>query len=228
METLAGRRQTLKNLLNHVFFSQTLGARLLLLAYVLGFPLALAGHYTHTFDLYEWLGLAPVLVWQGQIWRVLSYAFLAGGWVDWVVSSFWLVTLISVLGRNWTSRGIWGYSLLGVLAGALPVVVVRPGWEVYVAGNAAMIFALLAAWDWFYRRERLILLGIGEISVRQAAILIAVINSVILFFCNGWFLMLAMWCGGVAGWLWLTLRARLFMGQTPQQIRSERAARLEL
>jgi hypothetical protein len=91
-----------------------------------------------------------------------------------------------------------------------------------------MIFALLAAWDWFYRRERLILLGIGEISVRQAAILIAVINSLILFFCCGWFLMLAMWCGGLAGWLWLVARAKIFMGKTAQQIRSERVARLEL
>ena len=218
----------MKNLLNNVFLSQTPGARLLLLVYVLGFPLALAGHYSHAFDLYDWLGLAPALVWRGQVWRVASYAFLAGGWIDWVVSSFWLVTLISVLGRNWTSRGIWGYSLLGVFAGALPVVLLKPGWEVCIAGNAAMIFALLAAWDWFYHRERLILLGIGEISVRQAAILIAVINSVILFFCNGWFLMLAMWSGGVVGWLWLTVRAKLFMGKTAQQIRSERVARLEL
>jgi len=218
----------MKNLLNNVFLSQTPGARLLLLVYVLGFPLALAGHYSHTFDLYDWLGLAPALVWRGQVWRVASYAFLAGGWIDWVVSSFWLVTLISVLGRNWTSRGIWGYSLLGVFAGALPVVLLKPGLEIYIAGNAAMIFALLVAWDWFYHRERLILLGIGEISVRQAAILIAVINSVILFFCNGWFLMLAMWSGGLVGWLWLRIRTKLFLGQSPQQIRSERVARLEL
>jgi len=218
----------MKNLLQNIFWSQSPGARLILLAYVLGFPLALVGHYTHTFDLYGWLGLVAALVWKGQAWRVVTYAFLAGGWIDWVVSSFWLVTLISVLGRNWTSRGIWGYCLLGTLAGALPVVLFKPGMECGVAGNAGMIFALLTAWDWFYRRERLILLGVGEISVRQAAVLIAVINSLILFFCNGWFLMLAMWCGGVAGWLWLAMRAKLFMGKTAQQIRSERVARLEL
>jgi hypothetical protein len=148
--------------------------------------------------------------------------------VDWVVSLFWLATLISILGRNWTSRGFLGYCLLGIVAGALPVVLLKPGMEGGLAGCAAMIFALLAAWDWFYRRERLLLLGIGEISVRQAAILIAVINSLILFFCCGWFLMLAMWCGGLAGWLWLVARAKIFMGKTAQQIRSERVARLEL
>ena len=81
----------MKNLLSNIFWSQSPGARLLLLAYVLGFPLALAGHYTHAFELYDWLGLAPALVWKGQVWRVVSYAFLPGGWIDWVVSSFWLV-----------------------------------------------------------------------------------------------------------------------------------------
>ena len=148
--------------------------------------------------------------------------------MDWAVSLFWLATLISVLGRNWTSRGFAGYCLLGIVAGALPVVLLKAGTEFFYAGNAAMIFALLAAWDWFYRRERLILLGFGEISARQAALLIALINSLILFFCCGWFLMLAMWCGGVAGWLWLAIRAKLFMGKTARQIRSERVARLEL
>ena len=32
----------------------------------------------------------------------------------------------------------------------------------------------------------------------------------------------------VAAWLWLMIRAKLFLGNPPQQIRSERVARLEL
>jgi len=218
----------MKKLFHNIYSSQILGARMILLTYALGFPLALIGHYTHTFNLYEWLGLTPALVWKGQVWRVVSYTLLPGGWIDWVVSLFWMATLISILGRNWTSRGFLGYCLLGIIAGALPVVLFEAGADFAFAGNAAMIFALLAAWDWFYRKERLILLGFGEISARQAAILIAIIDSIILFFCCGWFLMLAMWCGGVAGWLWLTVRAKLFIGKTAQQIRSERVARLEL
>jgi membrane associated rhomboid family serine protease len=218
----------MKKIFNNLFLSLPIGARLVLLAFALGFPLALLGHYTHTFELYALLGLSPAQVWRGQIWRVLSYGFLAGGPVDWAVSLFWLATLISILGRNWSALEFWAYCLLGIFAGALPIVLIRPGMEGSLAGGAAMIFALLVAWDWFYRNERLILLGIGEISVRQAAILIAIINSLILFFCSGWFRMLAMWCGGLAGWLWLRIRAKLFLAKTPQQIRSERVARLEL
>jgi membrane associated rhomboid family serine protease len=216
----------MKKIFDNLFLSQPLGARLVLLAYALGFPLALLGHYTHTFDLYAWLGLSPAQVWRGQVWRVFSYGFLAGGPVDWAVSLFWLATLISILGRNWSALEFWAYCLLGIFAGALPIVLM--GMAGSYAGGGAMIFALLVAWDWFYRNERLILLGIGEISVRQAAILITIINSLILFFCAGWVLMLAMWCGGVAGGLYLFVRWKLVMGKTGRQVRSERVARLEL
>jgi membrane associated rhomboid family serine protease len=180
------------------------------------------------FDLYGWLALTPALVWKGQVWRIVTYAFLPAGPLDWAISMFWLATLVSVLGRNWSARGFWAYCLMGALAGGLFILLLKPGMQFGVVGSGAMIFALLVAWDWLYRNERLILLGIGEISVRQAAILIAIINSLILFFCSGWFLMLAMWCGGLAGWLWLRIRAKLFLAKTPQQIRSERVARLEL
>lgn len=218
----------MKNNFLKTFSALPPGARVVLLVYLLGFPLALAGHYSHTFDLYHWLSLSPALVWKGQVWRLVSYSFLPGSMIDWFVSLFWLVTLVSVLGRNWTSTGFLGYCLLGAFAGASPIVLAKPGMETGLAGSPAVIFALLVAWDWFYRKERLLLLGFGEISVRQGAILIAVINSLILFFCIGWFIMLAMWCGGVAGWLWLTVRAKIFMGKSAQQIRSERVARLEL
>jgi membrane associated rhomboid family serine protease len=211
------------------FLSLPFGARLMLLVYALGFPIALAGHYTHTFELYAWLGLSPARVWKGEVWRMFTYGFLPAGPVDWVVNVFWLFTLVGVLGRNWAALQFWGYCLLGIFAGAVPLVLLKSGMESYLAGTAGMIFALLVAWDWFYRRERLVLLGLGEISVRQAVVLIAIINSLILFFCcGGWFFMLAMWCGGVAGWLYLFVRWKLVMGKSGQQVRSERVARLEL
>ena len=218
----------MKNLFRNYFSSLPWGMRLFLLIFVLGFPVAWIGLRAQLFDLYGWLALTPALVWKGQVWRVVTYAFLPAGPLDWAISMFWLATLVSVLGRNWSARGFWAYCLMGALAGGLFIWLLKPGMQFGVVGSGAMIFALLVAWDWLYRNERLILLGIGEISVRQAAILIVIINSLILFFCSGWFLMLAMWCGGLAGWLWLRIRAKLFLAKTARQIRSERVARLEL
>jgi len=211
------------------FSSMPLGTRLFLLAYALGYPLALAGTYTHTFDLYAWLSLNPSLVWKGQVWRVATYVFLPGGIVDWVVSLFWLATLLSVLGRNWSGRGFWGYCLLGAVAGALPILLFMRGTGISFAGCSAVTFALLVAWDRFYRRERLILLGIGEICVRQAVLLIAFIDALILLFsCGGWFFMVSMMCGGVAGWIYFAIGQRRLFSKGGQTIESERIARLEL
>lgn len=218
----------MKNLVRNYFSALPWGTRIFLLIFLLGFPAGWLAHRAQLFDLYGWLAVTPALVWKGQVWRLVTYAFLPFGPLDWVISFFWLATLVPILGRNWNARSFWGYCLLGALAGGAFIALLKPGQEYGVVGGGAMVFALLVAWDWMYRRERLILLGIGEISVRQAAILITVINSLILFFCAGWFLMLAMWCGGLAGGLWLFVRTRLLMGKTPQQIRSERMARLEL
>jgi membrane associated rhomboid family serine protease len=198
------------------------------IVFVVGYPLAWVLARAGLFDLYGWLALTPALVWKGQVWRTVTYAFLPAGALDWAVSLFWLATLVSVLGRMWSAREFWFYCCLGAFAGALPITVFLRNSPIGWVGGSAMIFALLVAWDWFYRRERLILLGIGEISTRQAAILIAIINSLILFFCTGWFIMVSMWCGGVAGWLYLIVRSKRLLGRSAQPIRSERVARLEL
>ena len=218
----------MKNVFSKFFSLLPPGSRLLLLAYALGL-VALVGNLTQLFDLYSWLALTPALVWKGQVWRLVSYAFLPGGIVDWVVSLFWLATLVSVLGRNWSARELWGYCLLAVIAGALPIVLLKSNSELGMVSSAAMIFALLAAWYRIYGRERLILLGIGELSVRQAAIFVAIIEAVILLFsCFGWFGMLAMMGGGVVGWLYLSLRWKLALGKGSRPTNSERIARLEL
>ena len=197
----------MKTLFRNFFSSLPLGTRLFLLIYA--------------------LALSPALVWKGQVWRVVSYAFLPNSLLDWILSVFWLATLVSVLGRNFSARGFWAYSLLGALASALFVLLLRPKWPIPVVGCGGMTFALLVAWDRLYRRERLILLGIGEVSVRQAAILIAVINSLVLFFCS-WFLMLAMWCGGIAGWIYFLASSKRLIARRSGQIESQRIARLEL
>ena len=201
---------------------------LLVLLYALGYPLALAGHYTHAFDLYRGLMLSPAVTWKGEVWRLVSYAFLPNGVVDWVVSLFWLSTLVAVLGRNWSGTELWLYCLLATVAGALVVTVAQAAVHGGVVGNGAMLFGLLAAWYRLYGRERLILLGFGEISVRQAAILVVFIEILISLFCLGWVVTLAMMCGGVAGWLYLVLRGKSALNRRSEVLDSQRIARLEL
>jgi membrane associated rhomboid family serine protease len=206
------------------------GMLLFLGIYALSFPvLWLEVHLTHRSMLVEWLGLSPALVWKGQAWRAVSYAFLAGGILSWVVNLFWLITLVSILARDWSPKGFWAYCLFAAFAGALPIIFIAPHVDARVFSAGAIIFALLVAWDRNYRRERLLMLGLGEMSVRQAAIFIAAINAIITFFsCGGWLFTLSMMCGGIAGWIYLAIGQRRVMSRPGQVAESERIARLEL
>jgi membrane associated rhomboid family serine protease len=199
--------------------------RWFLVGYFLLFPIALAGSHLHLFSLAYAMALSPDQVWKGQVWRLVTYAFLPSCLINWLVSTFWLATLVSLLKNDWTPRRMLGYSLLGALGGAVPVVL---DWQGSLLANEAVIFALLVAWVWFHGRESVLLLGIGELTARQAAILVAAIVSLVLFIGAGLFLTVAMWCGGVAGWLWLALRSKMLMGRNSQVARSERITRLEL
>jgi membrane associated rhomboid family serine protease len=218
----------MKTFFQGFFSSLPLGARLLVLSYALGFPLALALSYTHVMELGDWMALWPPWVRRGEAWYLVTYAFLPNGPVDWVVSLFWLATLVSVVGRNWSSIELWGYCLLATVFGALVVVAANPPLRSPIVGNGAMIFALLAAWYRLYGRERLIMLGLGEMSVRQAAFIITFIEVLVSWYCLGWFVTLAMMCGGVIGWLYLFLRGKHAMNRRSQVVDSERIARLEL
>jgi membrane associated rhomboid family serine protease len=214
--------------LANLFGSLPIATRVIPGLFALGFPIGFALARLGFIDLYSWMVLTPEGVWRGEVWRLVTYGFFAGGIVDWVIHLFWLVTLVSVVGRNWSGRSFWMFALMAIVAGAVPLVLARPGSAVGFTGCAALIFALLVAWDRIYRRERLVLLGIGEISVRQAAVLIGIIEILIVLFCFGLVTLLSMMCGGVAAWIYFAVRHRFIMGRASRTIPSERMARLEL
>jgi membrane associated rhomboid family serine protease len=201
-------------------------ARWLLLTFALAFPIVMAADAAGFSQLHFALPLVPSLVWKGQLWRLISYSFLPAGIVDWFVSLFWLTTLVLVVGKNWSGRTLWIYCLLTALGGALPIVLLSR--VPLVVGNGAMAFGLLVAWERIYGRERILLLGLGEMSVRQAAICVAIINLIILWFCQGPFVTFSMLCGGVAGWLYFTAGMKRTARQSGRTVESGRITRLEL
>jgi membrane associated rhomboid family serine protease len=218
----------MKRLFQNMFGSLPPSARVLVLLYALGFPVAWAGEALNAFDLVGWLAFSPSILRQGEVWTAATYAFLSASALDWIVNLFWFATLVSVLARDWSGRKLWIYCLCTSVVAALLLTAMAPRMERPVAGNAAMIFGLLLAWCRLYGRERLILLGLGEISVIQAAVIIVIIELLVLFFGVGWRITLAMAGGGVCGWLYLVVAGKRELSKPSQAIASERIARLEL
>jgi membrane associated rhomboid family serine protease len=179
--------------------------------------------------LVKWFGLSPALVWKGQVWRIVSYAFFDAGILGWAVFLFWLITLTCILARDWSVKSYWAFCLCAAFGGALPFILFFPQADVRLMGATAVVFGLLVAWDRNYRHERILMLGLGEVSVRQAALIIAIVNLLITFFsCGGWPAALSMVCGGGAGWVYLAVGQKRVMSRGSRIVESERVARLEL
>jgi membrane associated rhomboid family serine protease len=213
------------------------GMLLFLAIYALSFPALLVEHLAFRSNVIEsWVGFSPALVWKGQLWRMASYALFSGSAIVWAVFLFWLVTLILILARDWSAFRFWIFCLFTAFAGAIPIALAFPRLDAPLLGAGAVVFGLLAAWTRLYGRERLIMIGLGEMSVRQAALIIAAIIAVISFFgvlpCGGiWVAFIftfSLICGGLAGWAYLVIGDKRVMNRGSQVAESERIARLEL
>lgn len=211
------------------------GMLLFLVIYAFSFPVLLIEHLAFGTDIIEyWVALSPAMVWKGEVWRLVTYFPLVGAVLPWAVNLFWFATLISVLSRNWSSLKFWIFCSFTALAGAVPIVLLLPRANFPMLSAGAVVFGLLAAWVRLYGRERLIMLGLGEMSVRQAGLFIAAINLVISFFACGrpsWTSALftaSLVLGGLAGWAYLAIGDKRVMSRPSHIAESARIARLEL
>jgi membrane associated rhomboid family serine protease len=213
-------------------FTLPKGMLLFLGIYAVSFPIAyFETKLTGQSVLLQWLGLQPLLVWKGEVWRVLTFELVSASVLGWAINLFWLATLVNILRNDWTSLRFWIFCLISAIGGAIPLLFIfhEIEFRVPVTGAGAVVCALLFAWDRFYHRERIMMLGLGEVSVRQAAWFIIGLNAVITFFsCGGWQFTLSMFCGGALGWLFLMIGNKRVMSRGSRVVESQRVARLEL
>ena len=155
---------------------------------------------------FRWVFLSPALVWHGEVWRLFSYALLPGGLIDWMLGVIWLSVLGGRLERIWSSWTFWAYCLLAAIGGAVPFLLLGNSVRIAVIGSGPLIFGLLTAWYRLCGFEDIIVLGLGRVSVRQAAIIIAIINLVLVAGRSGWLGAVCELGAPVAVWLGLSLQ----------------------
>ncbi len=204
------------------------GTRLLVLIFTLLYVTAFIGAVTKSFDLVDWLGLRSTSVWHGELWRVVTYAFLAPTLLVFVINGILLITLCAFLERVWSSKELWLYCFISAAGAGLAKVLVTPSDPVLMVASVSLIFGLLVAWARLYGHEQVWFMGLWEMNVRTAAWVFGIVNVIIIFPCAGFVNTLILLCGGVAGWLYLVLRVRTVLAQQSQTVGSVRMGRLEL
>ncbi len=198
----------MKSILRNFFWDHSPGVRWLMLVFGVSYLVAVAGGLTNSFNLYQWVGLSSEALGRGQIWRLLTCGLTPAGLLDWLFGLIWFSVLGGQLERLWSSRTFWCYCLLGILGGVVPLLFILPANVSIIVGSAPATFGLLAAWYRLCGHERLLLHGVGPVSVRQAAIIIAALNAAIVYVGNGWKITLCLMGGALAVWVGLSIHRR--------------------
>lgn len=206
----------------------TPGVRLLLALFTGVFLAAMVGRWLHIFDLYGWLALSGAKFWDGQVWRLVTYALLPFGILDFIMNCLALVVLGGRLERFWTRGELWLYCAVTAAGGGLAKVLLDPNGPVPLTGAAPMMFGLLAAWGFSRGGERLMVEPFGNLSVWQLVLLAGGISLLTVLLTAGLVIALAMLAGGLTGFFYLWLRHKWLMSRNSRVVHSERINRLEL
>jgi membrane associated rhomboid family serine protease len=206
----------------------TPGVRIILITLTIAFFATLAGKLTHAVDLPRWLAASAPDFWHGQVWRIVTYALLPAGVLNFLMNVFVLIMLGSMLERHWTRGEFWLFCAIAATGAGLVSVLLAASNTPPLAGPAPMMFGSLVAWAFVSGHEVVSFPLFGQMTVRQMVLLLAAVSFLIMLFSAGLTTALVMSSGGLTGWLYLWLRHKWLMTRTGRAFHSERISRLEL
>ncbi len=214
----------MKSLWQRFTATLTPGVRAILILLALVYLAAGIGKLTRTFDLYRWLAASAPDFWHGQIWRILTYALLPMGIMDFAMNCFALVMLGSMLERHWTRGELWLFCAITAGGAGLTAIILLPAF----VGAVPMMFGLLVAWAFVSGHEMVSFPILDQMRVRQMVFIFAAVSLLVMIFSGGLAMALVMASGGLTGGLYLWLRHKWLMSRSGRTVHSERINRLEL
>jgi membrane associated rhomboid family serine protease len=206
----------------------TPGVRVLLSVLTLAYIAAVAGTFSHAYDIYPWLALSGPYFWHGRAWTIVTYALLPATLLDFLFNWVMILVLGSWLERIWSRWQLWLYCGLCTIGAGLVKLAFQPSSRAFMAGTGPVVFGLLAAWGLLFARERILFWLLRDMTIRQAAVVLAMISLLMMLPCAGPMVAGTMLSGGVTGMLLLWFRHKVLQGHTSRIVVSERMERLEL
>jgi membrane associated rhomboid family serine protease len=212
----------------HILDSLTPGVRRLLGLLAMVYLAATIGNLLHLFDLYGWLAVSGTKVWSGQIWRLVTYALLPVGVMDFFMNGIALVMLGGLLERHWSRGEFWLYCSVAAAGAGAAKALLQFSSPLPLVGAAPMMFGLLIGWGFLCGGERISVLGLGEATVWKLVLVAGAASFLIMLFTAGLVTAVIMAAGGLSGWLYLWLKHKWLMSRASRVAHSERISRLEL
>jgi membrane associated rhomboid family serine protease len=206
----------------------TPGVRILLGLMAAVWLAAIIGKSLHAFDLYAWLSVSGPKFWSGQIWRLMTYALLPVGIMDFFMNGAAVVMLGGLLERHWSRAEFWRYCLVAAAGAGLAKVLLQFSNSLPLVGAAPMMFGLLIGWGFLCGHENIFIFPFGEMTVWKLVLVAGAISFLIMCFTAGPVTAIIMAAGGLTGWLYLWLKHKWLVSRPARMVPSERISRLEL
>ena len=186
------------------------------------------GRWSGTYDLSAWLALSGPGFWHGRVWSVVTYALLPAGLLDLLFNGVMIACLGPSIERAWSRGDLWSYCLITAAGTGLAKVLLQPASPALLIGAGPVIFGLLAAWARLCGREEIRLGLVWHTTVLRAALLLAAVSFLLMVVSTGLVSAVVTLSGGLAGWLYLSLRWKVNLARRSRTVTSERMSRLEL
>jgi membrane associated rhomboid family serine protease len=199
-----------------------------LVVLTVSYLVAAIGSALRAYDLHRWFALEPLAVWKGCVWQLFTYPLLPEGLANFIFNAIAIAWLGRQLEREWSRWELWSYCLLAA-TGAAAAKLLLSSWNGYpLTGTAGIVFGMLVAWLRLFGHERVMFLSLWQTTILQAGLLMTAAGLLLMLFTAGWADILVIFCGGLAGWLYLSLRWKLNREQPGRVAESGRIRRLEL
>ena len=210
---------------NQFLAALTPGVRILLAVLTATALGAFIGQATGIFNLDGWLALTAQHFWHGQIWRLVTYALLPAGILNFILNAFALIMLGGWLERVRSRGELWIICVVSATGAGLAAVLLP---FAPLSGAGPMMFGLLAAWYFHCGHEKVSVFPFGEMTVRQLALVAAAVSLLFTAFSAGWQTAAVMSAGGLSGWIYVWFWHKWLMSRASRVVPSERISRLEL
>ena len=208
--------------------SLTPGVRAALGVLALAYLAEVIGRWSSAYDLSAWLALSGPTFWKGRVWSVVTFVLLPAGLLGFLFNGMMIACLGPLIERVWSRGELWSYCLITAAGAGLVKVAFQPSNPALLIGTGPVVFGLLAAWARLYGREEIRLGFIWQTTARRAALVLAAITFLMMVASAGLVEAVVTLSGGLAGWLYLSLRWKVNLARRSRPVTSERMSRLEL
>jgi membrane associated rhomboid family serine protease len=218
----------MNRLLRRFLDSFTPGVRMLLGLLTLAYLVIAIGDITGRYHLEGSLTLSAPAFWTGDIWSILTYVLVPVSLLTFFVNGLMMVFLGGVLERMWSRGDFWIYCLVVVVGTGFIEIISPFSSQTSLAGSSPLVLGLFIAWGFIFRREKIALVPLGEMTVGVIALVACVIDLVMIWSSAGMGTAFVVLGGGLIALLYLWLGERRLMTRPAQVVSSARMDRLEL